>query len=171
MSDESTCPPRHRIRVDTTEGAFIIELRPDIAPRTAENFQQLVHNGFYDGLTFHRVIPDFIVQAGCPHGDGTGGPGYTVNAEFNDLPHEKGTVSMARTNNPDSAGSQFFICLSRDNCQHLDGQYTAFGKVIEGIDIIDRLAAVPLIYPELGTPMDPPMILHCTEEWNEQTSA
>jgi len=158
-------PPR--VHMDTAEGSIVFELYPDKAPRHVENFQQLIHNGFYDGLTFHRIVPGFIIQAGCPHGDGTGGPGYHLDAEFNDLPHEPGTLSMARTADPHSGGSQFFICLDRENCQHLDGEYTAFGKVVEGMDTVERLADTPLQYPELGAPVDPPMILHCFEVYDD----
>ncbi|QNN25429.1 peptidylprolyl isomerase [Planctomycetales bacterium ZRK34] len=153
---------------DTSEGTFVVELYPERAPSHVENFQQLVHDGFYDGLTFHRVVPGFLVQAGCPHGDGTGGPGYTIDAEFNDMPHEPGTVSMCRTNNPDSAGSQFFVCLDRDNCKHLDGQYTAFGKIVEGYDTIERIAELPLSHPELGVPENAAMILHAMEVYTDE---
>lgn len=163
----SASEPNPRVKIETSEGAITVELWPDAAPRTVENFLNLVHNGFYDGLTFHRVIPGFIVQGGCPHGDGTGGAGYTIQGEFNDRPHDKGTLSMARTADPNSASSQFFICLSRENCQHLDGEYTAFGKVVDGIDVVDRLAATPLSHPDIGTPLHPPQILHCYRVWDE----
>ncbi len=153
-----SCP---RVRINTSEGEITVELWNGAAPRHVENFLTLVHNGFYDGLTFHRIIPGFVIQAGCPHGDGTGGPGYTINAEFNDRPHDKGVLSMARTADPNSAGSQFFICLDREHCQHLDRQYTAFGRVVEGIEAVDRIAALPLSHPDLGTPLNPPQILHC----------
>lgn len=157
-----------RLRFETSEGGFVVELYPEQAPRHVENFQQLVHDGFYDGLTFHRVVPGFIVQAGCPHGDGTGGPGYSLDAEFNDAPHEPGTVSMCRTNDPNSAGSQFFVCLDRDNCKHLDGQYTAFGKIVEGFDTIGRIAELPLAHPDLGMPQNAAMILHAMEVYTDE---
>lgn len=161
--------PRPRLQIETSEGDLVIELWPDIAPETADNFQQLIHDGFYDGLTFHRIIPKFIVQGGCPVGDGTGNPGWNVDAEFNDQPHEKGTLSMARQpTDPHSAGSQFFICLSREYCAHLDGQYTAFGRVIKGMDTLDRLAETPLAHPETGSPMDPPQIIHAYEMWHDE---
>ena len=121
-----------------------IELYPQIAPITVENFISLVKDGFYDGLTFHRVIPGFMIQGGCPDGTGMGGPGHTIKGEFlsngveNTLRHTRGVLSMARANNPDSAGSQFFIMHA--DAPHLDGQYAAFGKVIEGMDAVDGIA-------------------------------
>ena len=121
-----------------------IELYPDIAPISCENFEKLVNDGFYDGLTFHRVIPGFMIQGGCPNGTGTGGPGYSIKGEFsangfaNDLKHTEGVLSMARAMHPDSAGSQFFIM--HQTSPHLDGQYAAFGKIIEGMDVVDRIA-------------------------------
>lgn len=124
-----------------------IELYPDIAPITCENFEKLVKDGFYDGLTFHRVIPGFMIQGGCPNGTGTGGPGWNIKGEFssngvkNDLKHTRGVISMARSMMPDSAGSQFFIM--HDDAPHLDGQYAAFGKVIEGMDAVDEIAETP----------------------------
>ncbi|WZL71830.1 peptidylprolyl isomerase [Clostridiaceae bacterium 35-E11] len=122
-----------------------VELYPDIAPNTVNNFINLVQKKFYDGLIFHRVIPGFMIQGGCPNGTGTGGPGYTIKGEFsmnnfvNDLKHAKGVISMARAMHPDSAGSQFFIM--HENSPHLDGQYAAFGKVIEGIEEVDKIAS------------------------------
>ncbi len=133
------------ITMDTGE-KIKIELYPDIAPETCENFEKLVKDGFYNGLTFHRVIPGFMIQGGCPKGNGTGGPGWTIKGEFssngfkNDLKHERGVISMARTSAPNSAGSQFFIM--HQDAPHLDGQYAAFGKVVEGMDTVDRIAAV-----------------------------
>ena len=156
------------IRLETTEGEIIFELWAELAPRHAENFAQLVHEGFYDGLTFHRVIPGYLIQAGCPNGDGTGGPGWTVDAEFNDKPFEKGTLCMARrANDADSAGSQFFICLDREPFLDIEGQYTAFGRVIEGMDAVDRIADTMLEDPEIGRPHDPPQIVHAYETWFE----
>ena len=119
------------------------ELYEDIAPITVENFIKLVREGFYNGLKFHRVIPGFMIQGGCPHGTGTGGPGYTIKGEFssngipNDLKHTRGVISMARAMDPDSAGSQFFIMV--DDAPYLDGQYAAFGKVTEGMETADRI--------------------------------
>ncbi len=124
-----------------------IELYPEIAPETVKNFEKLVKDGFYDGLIFHRVIPGFMVQGGDPNGTGTGGPGYTIKGEFsnngfkNDLKHERGVISMARAMDPNSAGSQFFIMT--DDAPHLDGDYAAFGKVISGMDEIDKIVNAP----------------------------
>ena len=129
-----------------------IELYPDVAPATVENFVNLVKDGFYDGLIFHRVIPGFMIQGGCPQGTGMGGPGHTIKGEFaangvkNDLRHTRGVLSMARSGNPNSAGSQFFIMHA--DAPHLDGQYAAFGKVIEGMDVVDEIAAVPTDYSD-----------------------
>lgn len=123
-----------------------LELYPDIAPKTVENFKSLVEKGFYDGLIFHRVIPGFMIQGGCPEGSGMGGPGYTIKGEFdrngvkNPLKHTRGVISMARASHPDSAGSQFFIM--HEDAPHLDGQYAAFGKVVEGIEVVDEIASV-----------------------------
>ncbi|MCX7847468.1 MAG: peptidylprolyl isomerase [bacterium] len=114
---------------------------PDKAPKTCANFIALAKKGFYNGLTFHRVIPNFMIQGGCPKGDGTGTPGYTIPAEFNDTKHVPGTVSMARSQHPDSAGSQFFICVA--TCPWLDGQYTAFAKVVNGLDVAIKISKVP----------------------------
>lgn len=124
---------------------FKAELYPDKAPNTVNNFLSLVKSGFYDGLTFHRVIEGFMIQGGDPAGSGMGGPGYTIRGEFrsngfaqNDIKHLRGVLSMARSMMPDSAGSQFFIM--HENAAHLDGQYAAFGKVIEGMDVVDEIA-------------------------------
>ena len=124
------------VLITTNVGTFMIELFPEDAPNTVNNFLELVESGFYDGIVFHRIIPGFMIQGGCPEGTGTGGPGWNVDAEFNDREHHEGVLSMARSQDPNSAGSQFFICLGRDHCQHLDGQYTAFGKVTEGIEVV-----------------------------------
>ena len=125
-------------------GIMKLELYPEIAPNTVNNFISLVGKGFYNGLIFHRVISGFMIQGGCPDGRGTGGPGYSIKGEFsgngfaNDLKHSRGVLSMARSMRPDSAGSQFFI-MHRDS-PHLDGQYAAFGKLIEGEDVLDNIA-------------------------------
>ena len=122
------------------------ELYPEIAPITVENFEKLAGEHFYDGLTFHRVIPGFMIQGGCPRGNGTGGPGYQIKGEFaangvaNDLKHTRGVLSMARAMDPDSAGSQFFVMVA--DAPHLDGQYAAFGKVTEGMDAADNIVSV-----------------------------
>lgn len=124
-----------------------IELYPEIAPISCENFEKLVKQGFYDGLCFHRVIPGFMIQGGCPNGTGTGGPGWQIKGEFssngikNDLKHTRGVLSMARSMAPDSAGSQFFIMHA--DAPHLDGSYAAFGKVTEGMDVVDEIAQTP----------------------------
>ena len=123
-----------------------IELYPEIAPETCANFEKLVKDGYYNGLTFHRVIKGFMIQGGCPKGNGMGGPGWTIKGEFaanghkNDLKHTKGVISMARTMDPNSAGSQFFIM--HEAAPHLDGQYAAFGKVVSGLDVVDEIANV-----------------------------
>lgn len=123
---------------------FKAELYPEIAPNTVNNFISLVSKGFYNGLTFHRVISGFMIQGGCPLGTGTGGPGYGIKGEFaangvkNDLEHDVGVLSMARAMNPNSAGSQFFVMHKKS--PHLDGQYAAFGKVIEGMDVVNEIA-------------------------------
>lgn len=127
-------------------GIVEIELYPDVAPNTVNNFIALIEDGFYDGLIFHRVIPGFMIQGGDPEGNGTGGPGYAIKGEFsgngfeNDLSHDRGVLSMARSQHPDSAGSQFFITV--DDRPDLDGQYATFGKVIDGMDIVDDIVAV-----------------------------
>ncbi|HZK60576.1 MAG: peptidylprolyl isomerase [Peptostreptococcaceae bacterium] len=122
------------------------ELYSEIAPETVKNFVDLVKKGFYDGLTFHRVIPGFMIQGGCPQGTGTGGPGHTIKGEFakngfeNNLKHDRGILSMARSMSPDSGGSQFFIMVA--DSSHLDGQYASFGKITEGLDVVDRIVSV-----------------------------
>ena len=125
--------------IETSKGTITVELWDDVAPKHTANFLKLAKDQFYDGLNFHRIIPQFVIQGGCPNGSGTGGPGWTVDAEFNDREHHEGVLSMARSQDPNSAGSQFFICLGRDHCQHLDGQYTAFGKVIDGIEVVREI--------------------------------
>ncbi|MBP3728716.1 MAG: peptidylprolyl isomerase [Lachnospiraceae bacterium] len=141
-------------------GVIRLELYPEIAPITVKNFEELVEKGFYNGLIFHRVIPGFMIQGGCPEGSGTGGPGYTIKGEFssngvkNDLKHSRGVISMARTSVPDSAGSQFFIMHA--DAPHLDGQYAAFGKVTEGMEVVDRIAAVKTNLRDL--PLEPQRI-------------
>jgi len=132
-----------------------IELYPDIAPISCENFEKLVKQGFYDGLTFHRVIPGFMIQGGCPNGTGTGGPGWTIKGEFssngvkNDLKHTRGVLSMARSMMPNSAGSQFFIM--HDDAPHLDGNYAAFGKAVEGMEVVDEIAECETDYSDKPT--------------------
>ena len=118
-------------------GEITIEFFPEDAPKTVENFVTLAKKGFYDGLTFHRVEPNFVVQGGDPKGNGTGGPGYSIKAEFNKQQHVRGAVAMARSQSPDSAGSQFYITLAPAN--FLDGKYTVFGKVTSGMDVVDKI--------------------------------
>ena len=131
--------------IKTAHGEIVLEFWSDVAPKTVENFKKLAREGFYDGTAFHRIVKGFMVQGGDPltksaddeHAWGTGGPGYKVKAEFNDRSHVRGVISMARSQNPDSAGSQFFICLAE--AKFLDRQYTAFGKVIQGDDVLGKL--------------------------------
>lgn len=125
-----------RISMKTSKGEMIIELFQDAAPNTVKNFLDLTNKGYYNGLTFHRVIPNFMIQGGCPHGTGTGGPGYKINCEINPNKHQRGSLSMAHAG-PNTGGSQFFICHSPQG--HLDGVHTVFGKVIEGIDVVDKI--------------------------------
>ena len=145
------------VTIEMEDGGVIrAELYPDIAPNTVNNFISLVRKGFYNGLIFHRVIPGFMIQGGCPDGTGMGGPGYDIRGEFamngfqNDLKHDPGVLSMARSMHPDSAGSQFFIM--HEAAPHLDGQYAAFGKVTEGMDVVDTIARVKTAY------MDRPVV-------------
>lgn len=133
-------------------GSFTVELYPEYAPETVENFINLVSEGFYDGLTFHRIIPGFMTQGGDPEGTGMGGSGTNITGEFaqngitNDLKHERGVISMARSMMPNSASSQFFICF--EDAPHLDGAYAAFGKVTEGMEVVDLMAEVPTDYSD-----------------------
>jgi peptidyl-prolyl cis-trans isomerase B (cyclophilin B) len=147
-------------------GVMSGELYEDIAPITVENFEKLAKEGFYDGLTFHRVIPGFMIQGGCPEGNGMGGPGYTIKGEFNsngfknDLKHTEGVLSMARTMVPDSAGSQFFIMVA--DAPHLDGEYAAFGKITEGLDVAQAIVSVPT--DRMDRPVEPVVIKTITVE-------
>jgi peptidyl-prolyl cis-trans isomerase B (cyclophilin B) len=124
--------------IETSEGSMTFEFFNDKAPGHVENFLKLAGEGFYDGTQFHRVISGFMIQGGCPNGDGRGGPGYSIKAEFNDVQHVKGIMSMARSADPDSAGSQFFVCDGE--ASFLNGQYTAFGRMLEGEDVLDKIA-------------------------------
>jgi peptidyl-prolyl cis-trans isomerase B (cyclophilin B) len=146
------------ITIQMAEGDTIqVELYPDTAPNTVNNFISLVKKGYYDGLTFHRIIKGFMIQGGCPDGNGMGGPGYNIRGEFsmngfeNNLKHSAGVISMARSQMPDSAGSQFFI-MHKD-APHLDGAYAAFGKVTEGMDVVDKLAETATDYSDM--PLSP----------------
>jgi cyclophilin family peptidyl-prolyl cis-trans isomerase len=130
--------PENTLIMETTKGRVVIELRPDLAPGHVERIKTLARQGFYDGIAFHRVIEGFMAQTGCPHGTGTGGSDLPdLKAEFNDEPHVRGTCSMARTNYPHSANSQFFICF--DDARFLDKQYTVWGKVTEGMENVDKI--------------------------------
>lgn len=125
------------LTLDTTKGRVVIAMRPDLAPQHVARIKELVRSGFYDGIAFHRVIDGFMAQTGCPLGTGTGGSGRKLKAEFNREPHLRGTVSMARASDPDSADSQFFICF--DDARFLDGQYTVWGTVTAGMENVDKL--------------------------------
>ena len=140
--------------IKTTAGEMVVEFWPEVAPKTVENFKTLAKKGFYDGTAFHRVIKDFMIQGGDPLTKdpsqearwGTGDPGYKIKAEFNERSHTRGVLSMARSNDPDSAGSQFFIC--HGNPSFLDRQYTAFGKLIKGDDVLEKIATTPTHPPD-----------------------
>ena len=155
-----------KIKIEMQDGGVMIaELYEDVAPLTVDNFLSLANKGFYDNLTFHRVIPGFMIQGGCPKGNGTGGPGYHIKGEFsangvkNDLKHTRGVLSMARAAQPDSAGSQFFIMHA--DAPHLDGQYAAFGKVVEGMEVVDRIASARTDYAD--KPLTPVVIASVRE--------
>jgi peptidyl-prolyl cis-trans isomerase B (cyclophilin B) len=145
---------------------IVVELYPHIAPNTVKNFVSLVQKGFYDGLIFHRVIPGFMIQGGCPQGLGTGNPGYSIKGEFssngftNNLKHEKGVISMARSASPNSAGSQFFIMVAKS--PHLDGQYASFGRVLEGIEEVDKIVSVSTDFRD--KPLEPQTMKKVTVE-------
>jgi len=148
-------PLRH-VELETTAGVIELRMRPDEAPNTVRNFIDLVAGGFYEGIIFHRIIENFVIQVGDPTGTGRGGPGHAIDLEPSDLDHDFGVVSMARSSDPDSGGSQFFICLSRERTAALDGKYAAFGEAVSGRDAIEELAAV-----ETGRndrPTDPPVL-------------
>ena len=149
------------VRITMEDGGIIdIELNEEVAPITCENFKKLVSEGFYNGLTFHRVIPGFMIQGGCPLGNGTGGPGWNIKGEFaangvnNPIKHTRGVISMARAMDPNSAGSQFFIM--HEDAPHLDGDYAAFGHVVNGMDVVDEIAATPTNYAD--KPLAPQVI-------------
>ncbi len=155
------------VTIEMADGGVIkAELYPETAPQSVHNFISLVRKGFYDGLIFHRVIPGFMIQGGCPKGNGTGGPGYCIAGEFsangfsNSLKHSRGVLSMARTMAPDSAGSQFFIM--HEDAPHLDGQYAAFGRVTEGMDVVDAIAGCRTGYND--KPLTPQVMKKVTVE-------
>ena len=153
------------VTITMTDGSVMkAELYPEVAPNTVNNFISLVKKGFYDGLVFHRVIRGFMIQGGDPQGTGMGGPGYSIKGDFtyngfsNDLKHTPGVLSMARAMDPNSAGSQFFIM--HETSPHLDGQYAAFGKVTDGLDVVNKIAEVPTDYSD--RPLEPQMIQNMT---------
>ena len=157
MKETPSEAPRAIIR--TSVGDMTVEFWPDVAPRTVENFLKLSREGFYEGTCFHRIIKGFMIQGGCPNSKrgargqpGTGGPGYQIKAEFNNRSHVRGVLSMARSSDPDSAGSQFFICHGA--APFLNNKYTAFGKLVEGADVLDKIAAIPCAGPEESTPTE-----------------
>jgi cyclophilin family peptidyl-prolyl cis-trans isomerase len=137
MNDYLERASRSQVRIATKHGDIVFTFFPDDAPMHSAAFMKLADAGFYDGLTFHRIEPGFVVQGGDPKGDGTGGPGYNLKAEFNARPHVRGTVAMARSSRPDSAGSQFYICLG--DARFLDRQYTVFGQMTEGFEALDAI--------------------------------
>lgn len=153
------------VTIETNNNDTItIELYPEIAPNSVNNFISLINKGYYDGLSFHRVIPGFMIQGGCPNGTGMGGPGYSIKGEFkgngfdNTLKHTRGVLSMARSMNPNSAGSQFFLMVA--DAPHLDGQYAAFGKVINGIEACDKIVGVKRDYNDM--PDEPQIMVKVT---------
>ena len=129
--------PENTLLMETTQGPVVIEMRPDLAPNHVARIKELVRDGFYDGIVFHRVIDGFMAQTGCPHGTGTGGSGKKLKAEFNKESHQRGVCSMARAMDPNSGDSQFFICFG--DASFLDGQYTVWGKVLEGMEHVDKI--------------------------------
>jgi peptidyl-prolyl cis-trans isomerase B (cyclophilin B) len=145
--------------IHTNYGDMTVEFWPDVAPKTVANFLKLSREGYYTGTAFHRIIKGFMIQGGCPNSKvgargvaGTGSPGYQIKAEFNNRAHEKGVLSMARSADPDSAGSQFFVCHGR--APHLDNQYTAFGKVVVGEEVLNKIANIPCVGMERSTPTE-----------------
>jgi len=158
-------------QIDTDHGQMTCVFYYDVAPNTVRNFLELSAKGFYDGLTFHRIVPGFVIQGGDPLGTGQGGPGYNIDAEFNERPHIEGVLSMARNGDPNersgamprsdfanSAGSQFFICLDATSTRALDRRYTAFGRVVEGLDVVQALGKLPIADQRTGRPINPPVI-------------
>jgi len=154
MSNQNPIVTNEVAVIETSFGEMVLEFWPDVAPKTVENFKKLAKSGFYDGTAFHRIIKDFMIQGGDPLSKtddpmvGTGGPGYSIKAEFNNRKHVHGVISMARSANPDSAGSQFFICLA--DAPSLDGKYTAFGKLIKGDEVLEKIGNVPVTRSAFG---------------------
>ena len=147
--------------IKTSEGDMVVQFWTDAAPNTVENFKKLARQGFYDGTIFHRIVKEFMIQGGDPNSKdpakensyGQGGPGYNIKAEFNDHSHDRGVISMARSSDPDSAGSQFFICLAP--VHRLDHQYTTFGKLIKGQDVLEKIGDIPVTRNSMGEPSKP----------------
>lgn len=160
-SDEKKSDAKEVAVMSTSEGDMVIEFWPDVAPKTVENFKTLAKKGFYDGTAFHRIIKGFMIQGGDPNTKdpskedsyGMGGPGYTIPAEFNNKSHQFGVLSMARSNDPNSAGSQFFIC--NGDASMLDHKYTAFGKLIKGDDVLKKISDTPVVASRSGEPSKP----------------
>ena len=154
-------PAKELAVLKTTAGEMVVEFWPEVAPKTVENFKALVQKGYYDGTAFHRIVKGFMIQGGDPLTKdpsredewGTGGPGHTIKAEFNDRKHQRGVISMARSQHPDSAGSQFFICLA--NASFLDRQYTAFGKLVRGDDVLGKIGDTPVAMSNSGEKSKP----------------
>src|SRR5437867_7187993 len=153
--------PNEVALIETSEGEMVVQFWTDAAPNTIENFKKLARQGFYDGTIFHRIVKEFMIQGGDPNSKdpakensyGQGGPGYQIKAEFNDHPHDRGVLSMARSSDPDSAGSQFFICLAP--VHRLDHQYTTFGKLIKGEDVLEKIGNTPVERNAQGEPSKP----------------
>jgi len=158
---------RPRVVIETSLGKIVVELFPDVAPNTVKNFLDLVNDGFYNGLTFHRVAKNFVIQGGSPGGSPAGNAGYTIPAEFSNLPHMPGTLAMARGADPNSASCQFYICLSE--LPDLDGKYTIFGQTVEGMDVVRKIGDVPTI-EGTETPKDPVVMTRVYEEGKEPPS-
>jgi peptidyl-prolyl cis-trans isomerase B (cyclophilin B) len=165
-ANSSTSSSNEVAVITTSSGDMVIQFWPDVAPKTVENFKTLAKKGFYNGTAFHRIIKGFMIQGGDPLTKdpsaedryGTGGPGHTVPAEFNNRPHERGVISMARSMDPNSAGSQFFICdgpASNPSLRGLNGKYTAFGKLIRGEDVLEKIASTPVTQNMMGEPSKP----------------
>lgn len=148
LADVDFSKNTYQVEFETTLGNILLDVYPDVAPGHSKNLIGLTKIGYYDGIIFHRVIPKFVIQVGCPEGTGTGGPGYRIAQEFNKTLHEPGILSMARTSDPNSAGSQFFICLSRQGTASLDNQYTVFGKTAdeESLAVVQQIGAVETDY-------------------------
>ena len=155
--------------MQTNYGKIVIQFFPDKAPKHVENFKKLARGGFYDGTKFHRVIPGFMIQGGDPNSKsddrsihGTGGPGHRIPQEFNDTPHDRGILSAARSSDPNSAGSQFFLMVARS--PHLDRQYSVYGEIIEGLDVVDKIVALPRDHRDNPLPANPAIIESVTIE-------